>query len=194
MLYRRVMSARARISAVVLVTVTALALGGCVPSEPDPTSSPEPTATPVFASEEEALAAATDAYAAYLKASDTILSEGGINPERIDEVAVGEAADSAREASYAFSNKGFRSTGETTFGNLRVQRYSPRASGSDEILSAYLCEDVSDVDVLDAVGISVVSIDRPPKQAYEVAFQRADDSMRLVLSRATTWEGTGVCE
>ena len=60
-----------------------LLLAGCGGGDPIPTLPPTPSATPIFASEEEALAAAEDAYAAYRGMSDQISAEGGANPERI---------------------------------------------------------------------------------------------------------------
>ncbi|MCU1637074.1 MAG: hypothetical protein JWQ68_2313, partial [Cryobacterium sp.] len=48
---------------------------------------------PVFATDEDALAAATEAYAAYLSMSDRILMDGGAQPERIREVATKPLAD-----------------------------------------------------------------------------------------------------
>ncbi len=66
-----------------LVLVGMLALTGCVDGDRLPTLPPTPTSTPIFASEEEALAAAEEAYAAYLEMSNLISSEGGVEPERI---------------------------------------------------------------------------------------------------------------
>ncbi|HWU47090.1 MAG TPA: hypothetical protein VN133_10080, partial [Humibacter sp.] len=69
------MAASARVLSVASGVLGALLLGGvlagCTPSAPKPTHSPTASRTPMFASDEEALKAATDAYAAYLKMSDT---------------------------------------------------------------------------------------------------------------------------
>ena len=191
MLYRRVMSARARISAVVLATVSALALGGCVPSELDPISSPEPTATPVFASEEEALAAATDAYAAYQAAADAIFADGGNDPSRIENVAIGAARDAALASFQSFRESGYRSVGRTAFDRASVQQYSPGSTTG--FMSMYLCLRLGAVDVLDASGQSVVSADRPDAQAYVVTFDLTDNSGGAVVSEREAWAGAGVC-
>ena len=52
--------------ALAAVTVTvAVLLSGCVPQGPEVTPPPESSTAPIFASDEEALAAATEAYEAY---------------------------------------------------------------------------------------------------------------------------------
>ena len=71
----------ARASAAALAV--AFVLVGCVPTTTPASPAPRPSATPVFATEAEALAAATKAYAAYVRVSDQITADGGANPERI---------------------------------------------------------------------------------------------------------------
>ena len=72
-----------RIGAHLGVGLLALVLAGCAPDVPAIQVPPTPTVTPLFASDEEALAAAEEAYAAYLAMSDEITSDGGERPERI---------------------------------------------------------------------------------------------------------------
>ena len=70
-------------SGVLAMLLAAFMLSGCA-STPVPTpTSATPTVAPVFATEEEALAAATEAYAAYQELIDRIFSEGGKAPSRI---------------------------------------------------------------------------------------------------------------
>ncbi|MDQ1582169.1 MAG: hypothetical protein QOF36_223, partial [Microbacteriaceae bacterium] len=57
-----------------LIVIT---LAGCATSA-SPMPTPSAVHSPLFASDEEALKAATDAYAAYLAMSDTIAQEGGV--------------------------------------------------------------------------------------------------------------------
>ena len=65
---------------IALAALVVSLFSGCIPTEPlADTPAPQPTSTPVFASEEEALAAAVEAYAGYLEMSDLIASEGGAN-------------------------------------------------------------------------------------------------------------------
>lgn len=82
--------ALAALVAALLSVGVGIGLVGCVPG---PDASPSPTATaagPRFASDEEALAAAEEAYAAYLAMSDRIAQDGGRDPERIAEFVTEE--------------------------------------------------------------------------------------------------------
>ncbi|MCU1545755.1 MAG: hypothetical protein JWP30_855, partial [Homoserinimonas sp.] len=54
-----------RHASLALASAVVLTLGGCLAPSPKIDSPPQPTSDPVFANDEEALAAATDAYAAY---------------------------------------------------------------------------------------------------------------------------------
>jgi len=60
-----------------------LSLTGCSDTTEIPQAEPTPSATPLFASEEEALEAATAVYEEYLAASNQVLEEGGSNPDLV---------------------------------------------------------------------------------------------------------------
>jgi hypothetical protein len=163
-----------------------IALAGCAtPASPLSTPTPSAMHTPVFASDEEALKAATDAYAAYLAMSDTILADGGANPERLKEVASGEALVRADADVKVYSARKLHATGSTHFDSMKIQSYSP-------LLSAYVCEDVSGIDVLDAQGTSLVKPDRDTRTPFEVGFEVQADG-RLLLKQRTLWTGTDIC-
>ncbi len=63
---------------VVTLAVLLLVLTGCTPGDEVVVPDPEPTVEPMFATDEEALAAAEEAYGAYLAASDASLAGGGV--------------------------------------------------------------------------------------------------------------------
>ena len=159
-------------------------LAGCV-GPPVVTPVPTPTATPVFASDEEALAAAEEAYAAYLKLADQVFAEGGVNPERLASVATGEqlAADVAGfdEA----RREGLRGTGTTEFSELVLQQFDPRTDVN--MVVVYLCEDVSGTDVIDANGVSTVTPDRPNMVTYQVSFDLDRPSESLLVADKEVW-------
>ena len=159
------------------------------PPEPSPTAT---TAAPVFATDAEALAAATEAYAAYVSVSDLIFAEGGVRPERIDEVASGTLAASVRDESAYAVGAGLRSTGANTFDSISLQSVDEAASRGVVII--YLCSDVSATDVLDSNGVSVVKADRPPRTPFQVSFDWKDSTHReLVVGSQNVWTGGGVC-
>ena len=102
-----------RTGPVILTVAVLFALAGCVPSDSQPSAAPSPSATPVFASDAEALAAAEKAYAAYLKVSDEIANDGGKDPDRIDaDCRAGSSADRRLRGSQgSFQNAGLHTTG-----------------------------------------------------------------------------------
>ncbi|MFD3443879.1 hypothetical protein ACFDTO_04685 [Microbacteriaceae bacterium 4G12] len=166
-----------------------LAVAGCTPPAPEPTLTPSPAPTPVFASDEEALAAAEKAYTVYLAMSDLIAQEGGANPERMQEVATGEALDSAVRDLRELSEGGFRVTGTTTFTFAQpeeIRRSQP------PLVAVYVCDDVSEVDVLNTAGESIVSPDRPAKSPFAVRFESGSGEALLVTQREF-WEGRDFC-
>ena len=181
------------LSSVAGVALVALLLTGCLPPESTVTPTPQPSSTPVFASDEEALAAAEAAYAEYLAVSDAILNDGGEDPDRIDTVVTGDLIATEKDGFADFRESGYRSVGATMFDNVSLQRYEPSSAGVD-VVRLYLCSDVSAVDVVDASGVSIVSPDRPERTAFEVGFDLADPSTPfLVLSSKEVWTGGGIC-
>lgn len=168
------------------------AMVGCAAAPLPPPTPSSTAAAPVFASEEEALAAATEAYAAYLSMSDQILIDGGENPERIKPFASAAMAETEMKGYANAKSKGYRSTGASRFDNLTLQ--SIDAAATEGAVSAYLCSDVSEVDVVDASGDSVVSPDRPSRTPFQVVFDVAATAPpQLVVASADVWNGSGVC-
>ena len=105
-----------------------LMLSACVPTTTPAGPTPKTSTTPVFANEAEALAAATKAYAAYVKVSDEILADGGRNPERINDVATGEAREIAKRGFTKFRDGNLTSTGSSKVGPLVQESYVPEST------------------------------------------------------------------
>lgn len=169
-----------------------LLLTGCGGGDPIPTLPPTPSATPIFASEEEALAAAEEAYAAYLVVSNLISSEGGIEPERISQHATGDFYESALEGFQTLRDNQWRTVGESVLTSAELQYADLEESDRGQVAAAYVCVDVSGVDVLDAEGTSVVSPDRPSLQAFEVFFDLTPEGS-LKISDRLPWEPAAIC-
>lgn len=176
-------------AAVSFVAIAALA--GCVGHDPVVTLPPSPTTTPVFASDEEALAAAEAAYGEYLRVSDEILIDGGANPERLKPFVTDAFYEDELVGFRQAIEKGWHSTGGTKVVNWTLQSFSPSDLRSVVI---YLCSDVSAVDVLDSNGVSVVSANRPTQTAFEVGFVSGHKTTAaLLVADKTVWDGGGVC-
>lgn len=175
-----------------VTVVGMLLLAGCGGGTPIPTLPPTPSATPIFASEEEALAAAEEAYAAYLEMSNLISSEGGVDPERIAPFATGDLYQSALEGFRTLRDNQWRTVGNSILQATELQFADTIGQSSEQLVAAYVCVDVSGVDVLDATDTSVVSPDRPGQQAFEVFFNLGPDSL-LVPDSREPWEPGAVC-
>ncbi|MGN6272145.1 MAG: hypothetical protein ACTHMQ_03555 [Protaetiibacter sp.] len=162
----------------------ALALVGCTPTEPMPTPPPTPSEAPVFASDEEALAAAEEAYAAFLATLDQIFIDGGNGSERLLEVASEDVLEQETAGFEQLRAAGFHGTGSTR-AKLTLQ-------SADLVLgeiTAYTCDDISETDIVDTNGVSVVGERSTTTYEYEVVFGGSP----LILQSRLPWDGADVC-
>lgn len=170
-----------------------LLLAGCMPPDPIITPEPGPGATPVFASDEEALAAATDAYAKYLTNVDESLMT--YQTSKLNEYSEGFALSDAiaqaekyeknheRQVGNARVKASFIATAESVLGN----------APSDEPVQIYVCIDLSGVDIVDASGTSVVSVDRPDITPMFVSLIWEPRRGHFVVIEESIWGGSIDC-
>jgi hypothetical protein len=144
------------------------------------------------ASDEEALAAAEKAYREYLSVVDDVLQGGGVDTAGLGAVAADAALDQAEADAREFASLGYRTVGTTGLNSIELQRVDPGTEDSIPIVEAYVCEDVSQVDLVNADGVSLVSDDRPPLTPFQVSFG-SEDKRGLVLTSRSAWDGEGVC-
>ncbi len=146
-------------AATVLVCMTA-----CTP-EPAPT--PSPTG---FTSEAEAFAAAEQTFRDYIDASNgVVLSDPGTF-ERLFALSTGDQNAFDRKRLSNYHADGYVSTGETIIVATADQAWDP-ASG---MTTLGVCLDVSDVDIKNSSGESIVSVDRPDRQTLSVILDSTD--------------------
>jgi len=169
----------------------ATSLSGCAPS--DASAPPQPAATfaAPYATDEEALAAAEEAYTEYTRVSDQILHDGGADAERLAEVAVGSFLEESLVELREFESNGYRATGEVVSSDFVLQRYSPK-TGPLELISVYLCSDVSAVEIFDSSGISLVANERDDLATMQVAFTFNNERRQLLVSDQQLW-ASGTC-
>ncbi|SDN00741.1 hypothetical protein SAMN05216368_103189 [Cryobacterium flavum] len=180
-----------------VLSVSVVFLSGCmaapappVPATPVAVASPEPTVTPpVFASNDEALAAATAAFGEYQSMSNTIAHEGGADPERISDFAVGKVLESELGIYKTLSSGGLHLIGNLAFDSLSIQSADLE---SGEVV-AYVCLDVSGTDVVDATGLTVVPPGRPGRYPIQVSLLRDSASDRLLVEKSDSWSGSNFC-
>lgn len=177
--------------AIGLFALSALLLSGCSPEAAVPSAPPAAEGEALFASDEEALAAAEAAYAEYLDVSNRILENGGVGEEELRPL-VSEEVFSNESASFAERREsGWRSIGATKIEGATLQQVSETGNGAE--VAAFFCLSYNEVDVVDSQGISVVSPDRPPFASFEavVVFESAQD---WVLERNSYWKARESCD
>ena len=179
-----------RLPAVLAVTLAVLVVSGC--GSPDPVVVPEPesTSTPLFASDEEALAAAEEAYAAYLAVSDQILAEGGANPERAYAFLTENMRAEEAEGVQLYVDSGWHSQGNTSFDSVVLQQFVAEPDSAN--LTVYLCIDVSNLRILNTSGVDVTPEMRPNRLPLELEFI-AEASATMKLERSDLWSGEDFC-
>ena len=182
-----------RSTAVALATTFALLVSGCASSEPVITPEPSPTSTPVFASDEEALAAATEAYAAYLAMSDQIAQDGGTSADRIGNLVTAAWLPKEIQQFSEFAKSGYHQSGVTHFDHLQLQRFGQDERGTVTV-TFYVCLDFSETKVLDNADLDVTPRDLDVRAPFEVSFESSKaDSVNLLLSGMERWQSTNFC-
>lgn len=177
----------------------ALLLGTAACSSPDgdepPASDAAPSAAatdePIFASDEEALAAAVEAYEAYADMSEQIASEGGTDPSRIEQVATADLAPYLIAEFEALRESGLRFVGENRISDAKLADRSE----TDQFarVSAYLCRDVGDVRILDSDGTDVTP-EGDTVTAVLAHFVSSDrNSNALKLEDSEPWDDSSFC-
>jgi len=168
-----------RIGAWVGVGLLVVALAGCAPEDPRVQPPPTPTVEPLFASDEEALAAAEEAYAAYLAMSDEITGDGGANPDRIVPFVTSDRLAEELDGFKVFSDNGLHTVGRTLFEPLGLQR-----TDLVEVVF-YACWDASAIQLLDVHSQDATPSNRPDRLKMEVVLEAIDGG--LVLESADPW-------
>lgn len=181
-----------RISALLTAAFVVLTLAGCQTADPVVVPQPEPSTTPLFASEEEALAAAEEAFGAYLAVADQIFADGGAEPERLKAVATQSVYDQDLEGFKNYEIEGKRSTGGSTFDSLQLQSADLSGYAFTSVVVAYLCEDFSAVEVFDSGGSLVSDPSRQTRWPIVATFDAADDG-ELVVAEVEQWTGDDFC-
>ena len=169
-----------------------LLLAGCVPGEPVVTPEPDPDVTPVFASDEEALAAATEAYAKYLEVADSIRADGGNNPDRVSAVVTPDRVAEELDGFAYFSDNEVSTVGSIELADIELQQYFDLDEKAE--VTIYACQDASSIRFVDSSGVDVTPTEKPGRQMFEVVLRSSgDDPRRLLLAGSELWEQTDEC-
>ena len=147
-------------------------LAGCSPADPEPT----PTKTELFASEEEAFAAAEETYRAYADAVNSTKLDDPETFESVFALLTGTALASERESFSLYHAENLTRVGTTAFDSL-----TPLESDGSQVV-VNLCIDVTDVDLLYSDGTSALPPDRVDRSGRKVTFVPGDTATGLKIS------------
>lgn len=181
-----------RIVALLLAGAAVAALAACAPAAPAatdaPPDSPEATRAPIFASDEEALAAAVAAYERHLAVTARILA-GDIDVEQIrDATAPGYGDERVRELK-SFIESGLRASGSTTVDTPSLIERND--TGGQAVISIYACQDVSATRLLNSAGQDVTPADRDERVPLVLEFRGS--SAAILVSGNQLWSGDNFC-
>ncbi|SFO05480.1 hypothetical protein [Mycetocola miduiensis] len=144
-------------------------LGGCTPAPP---ATPTPTSTAIFASEDEALAAATDVFTAYLAAYDSAMADGGRDLATVREYVSDDYFAEVSEPGTIVTN-GWHTSGVSTFEVKEVPHFD--ASNNSANIHLNICRDITGIRVLDMNDHDVTPPDREMRVPLAVSFAVATD-------------------
>lgn len=173
-------------SLITLLLGASLLLSGCGSGDPEPTAGPSSSAEPVFASEEEALAAAEEAFAAYLAMADLISQEGFAEPERIKPFVTEEWLPAELKGFAESAQLKRRQEGGTDFHSTELQQV---IDDDTTVVIINTCLDFSQSRILDPQGPVDLS-HVPPRSTVEVTLESRDSSQtKLILGGFSPWHG-----
>ena len=187
-----------RATAAVLSCALLLGTAACASPDGDAprasTTAPSAAATdePIYASDEEALAAAVEAYEAYSEMSNRIANAGGEGSESIATL-VTEDVNEALQAEFAAIREGeLRTVGTTiVYGGL-LEAWE--TSEAEIEASALFCRDVSGTRVVRKDGSDATAPDRDVIQAVRVTFVSGPGNPNdLLISGVERWQDESHC-
>jgi hypothetical protein len=166
------------------VFMASISMAGCADSA---ASTPSPSPTPMFESDDDAFEVAVAAYQRYLEVYTSISSDGGAGSERILEVAGTDHANELLAEFRAMKEAGIHTTGAG-------EVLAPRLSQSDPMrkeLELQLCLGVGDSRFFDAHGTDVTpNRDAATPLVVSLTAVRPDD---VVVTGSVLWPGDTFC-
>jgi len=157
------------------LAAAAVMLCGCLAPAPEPT----PTPTAVFASEDEAFAAAEETYRAYIDAENARWADPNSEPAP-ESFLISEALEEQIDVNRQFSEVGLRVVGENHVERIDRVRADP-ASG-ETVLE--ICIDATASRVVDETDQDVTPADRSPRVLVRAQFVHVSDE--LLIERSVT--------
>jgi len=164
-----------RLSGILLVALCGVLISGCAPQ---PTS--DATPTPTFTSDADAFAAAEATYRAYVDALNQV---DLADPETFEAVYAWTTGDASAAARELFS--WMHADNQVVSGDSRITAIASTSGARANAVSLDVCVDVSEVDVRDESGETVVAPDRVDVQKMRLEFARSRTETGLSISNIT---------
>jgi hypothetical protein len=178
----------------VSASAAALLLSGCAPTAHIAGPAPQSISTPIFANEDEALAAATKAYAAYVKVSDEITADGGVHSERIAPYVTRSQLIRDKKVFENYKSKGYISEGTSKFHSVVLQAYSDGGQSALNLV-VYLCLDLSHIRLMDSSGSDITPQGLETPSPMQITLARgANSEHTVVIERSESWSGDDFCQ
>jgi len=166
-----------------------VALTAC--TNPDPKPLPTATTEPVFANEEEALAAVTTLVQTFVTTINAISADGGADAERLRSVLANDLAETEIAGFASMAEKGWHTEGDATLKRTELAQWWPRPDAVNVVAVVRVCIDYSMLDVLGPDGSSVVRPERDELRAAELRV--IADTNELLISTKEPLEGSEIC-
>lgn len=162
------------LATVAVLLACALAVAGCNGDDPAPTTSssststpspsvsgsPEPSPTKALTPAEQDLRSAGEAVTQYWRVIDEVASDPAVSLNVLATVARAQALEQWQTTLAEFRTKQWKQVGAST-----VRGLVP-STADGEFFTVTACVDVSDLDVVDGDGKSVVVVSRPAQQQF----------------------------
>lgn len=175
-----------RRTAAIAALACALALTACTTATPEPKPSASSSA-PVFATDEEALAAAEESLRQFWDAFNLIRQEGGVEPERLAPFVSGDLGDGFLLGIEEFHEAGRSQVGDVIFDPPKLQQVITTSEKTAVML--YVCMDYGDRVVLDPTGVEIDLSEVPDRTLFEVTMETAtsDEKPHFTMTRMEPW-------
>jgi hypothetical protein len=148
----------------------------------------------VFASAEDALAAAREAYDGYLAATDAMIRDGGRSPERISAWVTPNHYAIDVEIAKGWATSGLHRSGGRKVTAFELESVAEDGNGTVEV-NVNVCVDISGTRQLDSSGRDITEQQRTvlfPHEAQFVNLHPGDS--RLVVANGQYWSGDDFCD
>lgn len=175
-----------RVKPLIAIPLIALALAGCSAQKSQPKESTTAAEQkPMFATDEEALAAAQAAYANYLEVSDQIARDGGANPERLKGLVSAQLLTESEGVFSDYLEKSIAVEGQTAFDSLHVAGISSKSA------SFYVCLDVGGTRLVSANVGDVTPAGRQSR--LPIIFEISKTGGAFTIESSEVWSGRNYC-